>query len=61
MLREQNIQIPVDGHTLEGILTLPEEIHGIVLFVHGSGSSRISPRNQLVAHSLNESRIGTLP
>lgn len=60
MLKEQNIQIPVEDYFLGGILTLPENSHGIVLFVHGSGSSRMSPRNQFVAYSLNEAGIGTL-
>ena len=45
---------------LPGRLTLPESALGIVLFVHGSGSSRFSPRNTFVASVLHESRIGTL-
>lgn len=52
--------IPIEGHVLDGILTLPQGTHSIVLFVHGSGSSRLSPRNQFVAHVLNEAGIGTL-
>ena len=45
---------------LPGRLTLPESAIGIVLFAHGSGSSRFSPRNTFVASVLHESRIGTL-
>lgn len=60
MQQEQNIQIPIEGHTLEGILALPVETDKLVLFVHGSGSSRMSPRNQFVARSLNDAGIGTL-
>ncbi len=45
---------------LEGYLTLPEEAAGIVVFAHGSGSSRHSPRNRYVARVLNEAGLGTL-
>ena len=45
---------------LPGRLALPEPARGIVLFAHGSGSSRFSPRNQFVAGVLHESWIGTL-
>ena len=46
--------------TLPGRLSLPESAVGLVLFAHGSGSSRHSPRNQFVAGVLHESWIGTL-
>ena len=46
--------------TLPGQLSLPESVHGLVLFAHGSGSSRLSPRNQFVAGVLQESWLGTL-
>lgn len=46
--------------TLPGRLSLPESPTGLVLFAHGSGSSRHSPRNQFVASVLHESWIGTL-
>lgn len=46
--------------SLPGRLTLPETAHGLVLFAHGSGSSRLSPRNQYVANVLHESWLGTL-
>jgi hypothetical protein len=45
---------------LPGRLALPETAHGLVLFAHGSGSSRLSPRNQFVAGMLHESWLGTL-
>jgi dienelactone hydrolase len=46
--------------TLEGNLSLPEGARGIVLFAHGSGSSRLSPRNRYVAQLLNQARLATL-
>ena len=46
--------------SLPGRLALPETAHGLVLFAHGSGSSRLSPRNQYVAGVLHESWLGTL-
>ena len=46
--------------SLPGRLTLPESPLGLVLFAHGSGSSRSSPRNAFVAQVLHEARIGTL-
>jgi dienelactone hydrolase len=45
---------------LEGNLTLPEGARGIVLFAHGSGSSRFSPRNYYVAQQLNREKLATL-
>jgi pimeloyl-ACP methyl ester carboxylesterase len=45
---------------LPGLLAIPERPLGIVLFAHGSGSSRFSPRNSLVARALNEARLATL-
>ena len=54
-------QIPVENNiTLEGNLSLPENPHGVVLFAHGSGSSRHSPRNQFVAQVLHETGFATL-
>ena len=45
---------------LSGTLTIPENTTALVLFAHGSGSSRHSPRNQFVARTLNGARLGTL-
>jgi pimeloyl-ACP methyl ester carboxylesterase len=52
--------IPLEGVNLEGEVELAEKGRGLVLFAHGSGSSRHSPRNQFVARVLRESGIGTL-
>src|SRR2546429_9769344 len=49
------------GHTvLSGNLTIPKNAVALVLFAHGSGSSRHSPRNQFVARTLNDAGLGTL-
>jgi putative phosphoribosyl transferase len=52
------IQIP--SATLDGNLCLPNDVKGIVIFAHGSGSSRLSPRNRYVARVLQTAGIGTL-
>ena len=54
------MKIPVGNVTVEGTLTLPPGTKGVVLFAHGSGSSRFSPRNQYVAKEFNKAKIGTL-
>lgn len=54
------VQIPIHGATLEGELTIPAQATGIVLFAHGSGSSRFSPRNRFVADVLHQAQVGTL-
>jgi len=54
------VAIPVNGVKLDGILVVPEPARGIVLFVHGSGSSRLSPRNNFVAGELNDAGYATL-
>ncbi|MCL4469567.1 MAG: alpha/beta hydrolase [Gammaproteobacteria bacterium] len=56
----QLVNIPADPVTLEGMLELPENASGIVLFAHGSGSSRLSPRNNYVARVLRDAGLGTL-
>lgn len=56
---EQLVQIPVDHADIEGMLELPANARGIVLFAHGSGSSRHSPRNNFVARVLREHGMGT--
>jgi putative phosphoribosyl transferase len=48
------------GVELQGSLSIPPACSGIVLFAHGSGSSRFSPRNQQIAQALNDAQIGTL-
>jgi len=56
----QLVNIPSGPVTLEGMLELPEDASGIVLFAHGSGSSRLSPRNNYVARVLRDAGLGTL-
>ncbi len=57
---EQIVHIPIDSLKLEGSLALPRQSRGLVIFAHGSGSSRFSPRNNFVARVLREAGIGTL-
>jgi putative phosphoribosyl transferase len=54
------VTIPADGVRLVGDLGWPEHPGGIVLFAHGSGSGRLSPRNQFVAECLREAGLATL-
>jgi putative phosphoribosyl transferase len=55
-----DMKIPVGKVVIEGTLTLPPAAKGVVLFAHGSGSSRFSIRNQYVAKEFNKAAIGTL-
>ena len=57
---EQAVQIPIDSTRLEGSLAIPGQSKGLVVFAHGSGSSRFSPRNNYVAQVLRQAGIGTL-
>jgi putative phosphoribosyl transferase len=57
---ETSVAVPVDGLDLEGTLSVPPEATAIVLFAHGSGSSRHSPRNRFVAAELQQAGLGTL-
>jgi putative phosphoribosyl transferase len=54
------VQIPAGRAVLSGNLTIPENAIALVLFAHGSGSSRHSPRNQFVARTINRAGLGTL-
>ncbi len=54
------VTIPVGQVSLEGTLAVPRHAPGIVVFVHGSGSSRFSPRNRFVAEVLRTGGVGTL-
>ena len=59
--RSSEVRIPIgEGLEIVGDLVMPEPAHGLVVFAHGSGSSRHSPRNRQVARALNERRLGTL-
>lgn len=58
---EQRVHVPVSTTiTLEGDLVVPPGARALVLFAHGSGSSRMSPRNRYVAHTLQEGHLATL-
>lgn len=57
---ERTVKVPSGNEVLEGILAVPPSAKGIVLFAHGSGSSRFSPRNNFVARVLQDAGIGTL-
>ena len=56
---EHEIDIAADRIVLKGYLSVPDGAHGIVLFAHGSGSSRFSPRNQFVAQGLRQVGLAT--
>jgi len=60
ILNMREVRIPATDATLDGNLTVPEGAVALVLFAHGSGSSRHSPRNQFVARTLNGGGLGTL-
>ena len=57
---ERELKVPLGSIALEGTLALPEGATGVVLFAHGSGSSRHSPRNRFVARAFQERGLGTL-
>jgi putative phosphoribosyl transferase len=56
----REVSISAGGVLLKGDLAMPERARGVVLFAHGSGSSRHSPRNQFVAQRLQEAGLATL-
>lgn len=57
---ERLVSVPVDDVELEGRLAVPPAANGLVVFAHGSGSSRMSPRNNFVADVIRERGLGTL-
>lgn len=57
---EKEVLIPANGEVLPGILGLPARPKGLVVFAHGSGSGRLSPRNNYVAWTLQEAGLATL-
>ena len=59
-LDRSQVHIHADGVRLDGELAIPESASGIVVFAHGSGSTRHSPRNKLVADALNDAGLATL-
>jgi dienelactone hydrolase len=60
MVDERTIQVVTTSAALEGTLTIPRNATGVVLFAHGSGSSRFSPRNRYVAQVLHRAGLATL-
>lgn len=58
--RSHIVRIPAENLMLDGDLTIPANAKGLVIFAHGSGSSRKSPRNRYVARVMNEHDLGTL-
>ncbi|MET8574210.1 dienelactone hydrolase family protein [Streptomyces sp. NPDC005012] len=60
MVSEEAVEIPSQGVALHGDLAVPPGARGVVLFAHGSGSSRHSPRNRAVAAGLRDAGFGTL-
>jgi len=58
--RNETLTFDLGGVRLTGNLTLPPTAFGLVLFAHGSGSSRMSPRNRAVAQALNDAGLATL-
>lgn len=59
-IEERAVRIAAGDVTLDGDLSLPKNTAGIVVFAHGSGSSRKSPRNRQVAHAIVDAGLGTL-
>lgn len=57
---EHPVEIFAEGAELDGLLHIPNAVERIVIFAHGSGSSRLSPRNQHIAHLLHNARMATL-
>jgi len=56
----EDVRIPADGLLLDGSLQVPQGAHGLVVFTHGSGSNRHSPRNRLVAQAMHAKGLATL-
>jgi dienelactone hydrolase len=60
MRNDQGVQVVTEEVELDGVLNVPDGARGVVLFAHGSGSTRHSPRNRYVARVLTEHRLATL-
>jgi putative phosphoribosyl transferase len=60
MTEKKQVKIQIESIKLDGILTIPEKAKGLVIFAHGSGSSRLSPRNRSVAGVLQTAGMATL-
>ncbi|MBI4947274.1 MAG: dienelactone hydrolase family protein [Bacteroidetes bacterium] len=60
LVEKETLKIHIDGVDVMADLCLPKNAQGIIIFSHGSGSSRLSPRNQFVAEMLNDAGFATL-
>ena len=60
IVQEHIVRVTIGAVALDGILRMPEDARAVVLFAHGSGSGRNSPRNRHVAGLLNEAKLATL-
>ncbi len=58
--KKENVNIPINGVAVEGVLRIPHNPRGIILFAHGSGSGRHSARNNFVASILRQARVASL-
>ncbi|MFH4968078.1 alpha/beta hydrolase [Gaetbulibacter sp. M240] len=59
-LEQHPVSITIGDKQLKGILSIPEDARGLIIFSHGSGSSHLSPRNQYVSNQLNDNEFATL-
>ena len=59
-VRKEMVNMAIDGQFVEGMLAVPEHARAVVLFAHGSGSGRLSPRNNYVAAELRKAGLATL-
>lgn len=59
-VNKRDVRIPIGNRYLEGRLVVPDNARALVIFAHGQGSSRFSPRNAMVAHKLRPAGFGTL-
>lgn len=59
-MRACDVTIPLDARIIAATLQIPDPVRGLVLFAHGSGSSRHSPRNRFVADTLNDAGLATM-
>ena len=60
VLSGREVVVTSESVTLRGLLGIPQEARGVVLFAHGSGSGRLSSRNNFVARSLQDAGLATL-
>lgn len=58
-IEHEEVELPAEGEIIKGDLYLPEAAQGVVLFAHGSGSGRFSPRNRQVAWTINDAGMGS--